>query len=185
MHLLRSFMGRSDCRYNEERVAYIFNLYARQMLRPMSKKDVAQHEHSTLNQNNERQSKKPESLSTDLLVRDLPRFVNSTMSDLSFLVWFRTEHHSRHRWTSLVQHLQLNNTRRCWWCPKAGSLAFTPPGDEMSEVVSRCLPHRQLRNTFPKLTKSMAYCLDWVSFGKVLLNYGWATFPRSLRSGLM
>src|SRR6218665_646456 len=29
-------------------------------------------------------------------------------------------------------------------CPKAGSLAFTPPGDEMSEVVSRCLPHRQL-----------------------------------------
>src|SRR6218665_2488863 len=30
-------------------------------------------------------------------------------------------------------------------CPKAGSLAFTPPGDEMSEVVSRCLPHRQLR----------------------------------------
>src|SRR6218665_2156754 len=29
-------------------------------------------------------------------------------------------------------------------CPKAGSLGFTPPGDEMSEVVSRCLPHRQL-----------------------------------------
>src|SRR6218665_1707890 len=29
-------------------------------------------------------------------------------------------------------------------CPKAGSWAFTPPGDEMSEVVSRCLPHRQL-----------------------------------------
>src|SRR6218665_219414 len=29
-------------------------------------------------------------------------------------------------------------------CRKAGSLAFTPPGDEMSEVVSRCLPHRQL-----------------------------------------
>jgi len=29
-------------------------------------------------------------------------------------------------------------------CLKAGSLAFTPPGDEMSEVVSRCLPHRQL-----------------------------------------
>src|SRR6218665_3759028 len=29
-------------------------------------------------------------------------------------------------------------------CPKAGSLAFTPPGDEMSEAVSRCLPHRQL-----------------------------------------
>src|SRR6218665_2386820 len=29
-------------------------------------------------------------------------------------------------------------------CPKAGSLAFMPPGDEMSEVVSRCLPHRQL-----------------------------------------
>jgi len=27
-------------------------------------------------------------------------------------------------------------------CPKAGSLAFTPPGDEMSEMVSRCLPHR-------------------------------------------
>jgi len=24
-------------------------------------------------------------------------------------------------------------------CPKAGSLAFTPPGDEMSEVASRCL----------------------------------------------
>jgi len=29
-------------------------------------------------------------------------------------------------------------------CPKPGSLAFTPPGDEMSEVVSHCLPHRQL-----------------------------------------
>jgi len=32
-------------------------------------------------------------------------------------------------------------------CPKAGSLAFMPSGDEMSEVtevVSRCLPHRQL-----------------------------------------
>ena len=29
-------------------------------------------------------------------------------------------------------------------CPKAGSLDFTPTGDEMSEVVSRCLPHRQL-----------------------------------------
>ena len=29
-------------------------------------------------------------------------------------------------------------------CRKAGSLAFTPPGDEISEVVSRCLPHRQL-----------------------------------------
>src|SRR6218665_736090 len=29
-------------------------------------------------------------------------------------------------------------------CPRAGSLAFMPPGDEMSEVVSRCLPHRQL-----------------------------------------
>src|SRR6218665_3619148 len=29
-------------------------------------------------------------------------------------------------------------------CPKAGSLAFTPPGNEKSEVVSRCLPHRQL-----------------------------------------
>jgi len=27
-------------------------------------------------------------------------------------------------------------------CPKAGSLAFTPPGDEMSEVVSRCLSQR-------------------------------------------
>src|SRR6218665_3420951 len=27
-------------------------------------------------------------------------------------------------------------------CPKAGSLTFTPPGDEMSEVVSRCLYHR-------------------------------------------
>jgi len=25
-------------------------------------------------------------------------------------------------------------------CPKAGSLAFTQAGDEMSEVVSRCLP---------------------------------------------
>jgi len=28
--------------------------------------------------------------------------------------------------------------------PKAGSWAFTPPGDEMSEVVSCCLSHRQL-----------------------------------------
>ena len=28
--------------------------------------------------------------------------------------------------------------------PEAGLLAFTPPGDEMIEVVSRCLPHRQL-----------------------------------------
>src|SRR6218665_943803 len=33
-------------------------------------------------------------------------------------------------------------------CPKAGSLAFTPPGDEMSEVVSCCLPHRQLRMSY-------------------------------------
>jgi len=30
-------------------------------------------------------------------------------------------------------------------CLKAGSLAFTPPGDEISEVVSRCLRHRQIR----------------------------------------
>src|SRR6218665_2743749 len=29
-------------------------------------------------------------------------------------------------------------------CPKAGSLPFTPPGDEMSEVIFRCLTHRQL-----------------------------------------
>jgi len=29
-------------------------------------------------------------------------------------------------------------------CPKAGSLFFTPPGDEMSEMVSHCLPHRRL-----------------------------------------
>src|SRR6218665_3882994 len=29
-------------------------------------------------------------------------------------------------------------------CLKAGSMAFMPPGDEMSEVVSCCLPHRQL-----------------------------------------
>jgi len=28
-------------------------------------------------------------------------------------------------------------------CPRAGSLNFTLPGDEMSEVISRCLPHRQ------------------------------------------
>ena len=29
-------------------------------------------------------------------------------------------------------------------CQKAGSLAITPHGDEISEVVSRCLPHKQL-----------------------------------------
>ena len=29
-------------------------------------------------------------------------------------------------------------------CPKEGSLVFTPPADEMSEVVSHCFPHRQL-----------------------------------------
>src|SRR6218665_2295459 len=29
-------------------------------------------------------------------------------------------------------------------CLMAGSLALTPPGDEMSNVVSRCLPRRQL-----------------------------------------
>jgi len=29
-------------------------------------------------------------------------------------------------------------------CPKAGLLAFMPLGDELSEVVSRCLSHRQL-----------------------------------------
>src|SRR6218665_1679026 len=29
-------------------------------------------------------------------------------------------------------------------CLKVASWAFTPSGDEMSEVVSRCLPHRQL-----------------------------------------
>ena len=28
--------------------------------------------------------------------------------------------------------------------PKAGSLAFTPPGDEMNQMVSRCLSHSQL-----------------------------------------
>src|SRR6218665_532054 len=40
-------------------------------------------------------------------------------------------------------------------CPKAGSLAFTPAGDEMSEVVSCCLPHRQLwvRNLSKVATK--------------------------------
>src|SRR6218665_4065111 len=38
-------------------------------------------------------------------------------------------------------------------CPKAGSLAFTPPGDEMSEMVSRCLPHRQLSvSNLPEVT---------------------------------
>jgi len=29
-------------------------------------------------------------------------------------------------------------------CQKAGSLAITRPGDEISEVVSSCLPNRQL-----------------------------------------
>ena len=29
-------------------------------------------------------------------------------------------------------------------CPKAGSMVFMPPGDEMSEVASHCLPLRQL-----------------------------------------
>src|SRR6218665_3371645 len=29
-------------------------------------------------------------------------------------------------------------------CPKAGSLAFTPPGDEMREVLSCCHTHRKL-----------------------------------------
>ena len=29
-------------------------------------------------------------------------------------------------------------------CTKAGSLAFTPPGEEMSGMVLCCLPHRQL-----------------------------------------
>jgi len=29
-------------------------------------------------------------------------------------------------------------------CPKAGSLAFMPSEDEISEVVSCCLPHRLL-----------------------------------------
>src|SRR5688572_10123214 len=28
--------------------------------------------------------------------------------------------------------------------PEDRSMGFMPPGDEMSEVVSRCLPHRQL-----------------------------------------
>ena len=30
------------------------------------------------------------------------------------------------------------------FCPKASSVAFTPPEDEMSEVVSHCLPRRNL-----------------------------------------
>ena len=30
------------------------------------------------------------------------------------------------------------------FCPKASLLAFTPPRDEMNEVLSRFLPHRQL-----------------------------------------
>jgi len=52
-------------------------------------------------------------------------------------------------------------------CPKAGSLAFTPPGDEMSEVVSRCLPHRQLwvRN----LTK---VATQWHEVDSNLWSYG-------------
>jgi len=29
-------------------------------------------------------------------------------------------------------------------CPKAGSLALMPNRDEMSKVVSPCLPHRQI-----------------------------------------
>src|SRR6218665_899138 len=44
-------------------------------------------------------------------------------------------------------------------CPMAGSLAFTSPGDELCEVVSRCLPHRQL--WVSNLSK-VASSLKWV-----------------------
>jgi len=42
-------------------------------------------------------------------------------------------------------------------CPKAGSLAFTPPGNEMSEVVSRCFPHRQLWMSPRSLRSELRY----------------------------
>jgi len=42
-------------------------------------------------------------------------------------------------------HMQVMMTRMMMiLCPNAGSLGFTPPGDKMSEVASRFLPHRQL-----------------------------------------
>ena len=46
-------------------------------------------------------------------------------------IYIHTDTHTKH-------------TRDDGSLPKAGSWAFTPPGDEMSEVVSGCFPHRQL-----------------------------------------
>src|SRR6218665_1902217 len=43
-------------------------------------------------------------------------------------------------------------------CPKAGSLALMPPGDEISEVVSHCLPHRQL--WVSNLSKATAHWVE-------------------------
>src|SRR6218665_4001963 len=45
--------------------------------------------------------------------------------------------------------------------PKAGSLAFTSPRDEMSEVVSRCLPHRQLRVSSLSKVATQWLEVDW------------------------
>ena len=38
-------------------------------------------------------------------------------------------------------------------CLKAGSLALTPPGDEMSEVVSNCLPPVMGKIVFKSILK--------------------------------
>jgi len=48
-----------------------------------------------------------------------------------------------HSWMMLL-FMCIANVLMMVFCPKAGSLAFMPPEDEMSEVVSRCLPQRQL-----------------------------------------
>ena len=44
---------------------------------------------------------------------------------------------------SMMMMMMMMMMIKVLW-PKAGSLVFTPPRDEMSEGVSRCLPHRQL-----------------------------------------
>ena len=45
-------------------------------------------------------------------------------------------------WMMMMMMMMMTTTTVL--CPKAGSLAFTPSRDKMSEVVSSCLPHRQL-----------------------------------------
>ena len=49
-------------------------------------------------------------------------------------------------------------------CLRAGSLTFTPPGDEMSEVVPQCLSHRQLWVSTEQ--RVQGYYVQWLLKGR-------------------